>query len=238
MNDNNTNPKTTGKDNTIDMNETDKTNIMNDNNENSGVARNARARELAFKNLGLVRKEANRRLANSPVAGDAELREEWFKELVQEGVPGLLRAAEMFDPSRGTAFSTYALRGWVRKTVGEKFNELCDTWNHVSLDAPAGAEDSDATLGDLVADEDAETAAEAADRADRRSLVRELVALLPERERSVTTRHWGLDGLAPRTLAEIAETDGVAVQCIGRVWKRAEKRLRRLAAEAGLDPAA
>lgn len=36
---------------------------------------------------------------------------------MQEGVLGLIRAAEKFDPSRGFAFSTYATN-WVRSLVG------------------------------------------------------------------------------------------------------------------------
>ena len=40
------------------------------------------------------------------------------QDLVQEGVLGLIRAAEKFDPKRGFAFSTYATN-WVRSLVGK-----------------------------------------------------------------------------------------------------------------------
>ena len=39
-----------------------------------------------------------------------------YEELVQEGSLGLLRAAELFDPSRGLRFSTYATI-WIKGTL-------------------------------------------------------------------------------------------------------------------------
>jgi len=39
-----------------------------------------------------------------------------YAELVQEGSLGLLRAAELFDPSRGIRFSTYATI-WIKGTL-------------------------------------------------------------------------------------------------------------------------
>mmetsp|Transcript_5223 Transcript_5223/g.12449 ORF Transcript_5223/g.12449 Transcript_5223/m.12449 type:complete len:504 (-) Transcript_5223:132-1643(-) len=41
-----------------------------------------------------------------------------FEELVQEGSLGLLRAAELFDPSRGIRFSTYATI-WIKGTLSK-----------------------------------------------------------------------------------------------------------------------
>eukprot|EP01083_Nonionella_stella_P168299 567801_1 len=40
-----------------------------------------------------------------------------YEEMVQEGSLGLLRAAELFDPSRGLRFSTYATI-WIKGVLG------------------------------------------------------------------------------------------------------------------------
>lgn len=65
--------------------------------------------ELVRSNLRLVVSIAQRLLQN---AGDLE-----FEDLLQEGVLGLQRAAEKFDPTLGYKFSTYAT-WWVRQAIG------------------------------------------------------------------------------------------------------------------------
>lgn len=65
--------------------------------------------ELVRSNLRLVVSIAQRLVQN---AGDMEL-----EDLLQEGVLGLQRAAEKFDPTLGYKFSTYAT-WWVRQAIG------------------------------------------------------------------------------------------------------------------------
>ncbi|MBF9131387.1 sigma-70 family RNA polymerase sigma factor [Plantactinospora sp. S1510] len=65
--------------------------------------------ELVRSNLRLVISIAQRLVQN---AGDME-----FEDLLQEGVLGLQRAAEKFDPTLGYKFSTYAT-WWVRQAIG------------------------------------------------------------------------------------------------------------------------
>lgn len=59
--------------------------------------------ELVLRNVGLVRV-----LVRSQYARRAEHRGVPIEELIQEGLLGLIRTAELFDPSRGLRFSTYA----------------------------------------------------------------------------------------------------------------------------------
>ena len=59
--------------------------------------------ELVSRNVGLVRAVVRSRYARR-----AEHRGVPIDELIQEGSLGLIRAAELFDPSRGLRFSTYA----------------------------------------------------------------------------------------------------------------------------------
>jgi RNA polymerase primary sigma factor len=78
-------------------------------------AERAARNELALANLPLVpywAKRFTRRLG----------RKVDFDDLVQEGRIGLLRAAELYDPSRGVAFSTYASH-WIKQRMGRAFDK-------------------------------------------------------------------------------------------------------------------
>lgn len=61
-------------------------------------------------NIGMVVKLANR-YNHSHIAGSLTL-----EDLVQEGLFGLHRAIELFDPARGYKFSTYAFN-WIRQCI-------------------------------------------------------------------------------------------------------------------------
>jgi len=61
---------------------------------------------LAMANMGLVYSVVNQMFSNASWQGSKE-------ELVQEGSLGLLRAAELYDPSKGVKFCTYAV-WWIK----------------------------------------------------------------------------------------------------------------------------
>ena len=94
-----------------------------------------------------------------------------------------------------------------------------------SLDRSIG-EDSDATLGDLVPDEDAEDPERiATDGMARREVVLALEGL-HERERGVLELRYGLLGDEPRTLEEIGALYGVTRERIRQIEKKTLAKLR------------
>lgn len=80
----------------------------------STVVDRARARYLIFRNRMV---EANLRLA-VPIAKQFLRSGVPLVDLIQEGVTGLVRATEKFDPARGLKFSTYAC-WWIRQRVSQ-----------------------------------------------------------------------------------------------------------------------
>lgn len=72
--------------------------------------------KIVMANMGLVHAVVRSKLGASSskfLDGGAS-----YEELVQEGSLGLLRAAELFDPSRGLRFSTYATI-WIKGVLGK-----------------------------------------------------------------------------------------------------------------------
>lgn len=68
--------------------------------------------KLVLHNLRMVVQHANR---VHKAAGEKGLP---LQDLIQEGVLGLIRSIEKFDPDRGYKFSTYAL-WWIRQSIGK-----------------------------------------------------------------------------------------------------------------------
>lgn len=69
--------------------------------------------KLVMANMGLVHAVVRGRLNASGLSRSGIS----YEELVQEGSLGLLRAAELFDPSKGLRFSTYATI-WIKGVLG------------------------------------------------------------------------------------------------------------------------
>ncbi len=66
--------------------------------------------ELVVRNLGLVKKMAR------IYASSGEHATTGYEDIFQDGVEGLMKAAEKYDYNRGTRFSTYAIY-WIRQSI-------------------------------------------------------------------------------------------------------------------------
>jgi RNA polymerase primary sigma factor len=171
------------------------------------AARNA----LVEAHVGLVHAVAHR----CSVAPGLE-----YEDLVQEGMMGLIRAAELFDPGQGVAFSTYATL-WIKQGIlrALKTNrlialpinaaadvaELPIAREPLSLEMPVGQE-RDTPLRDLIPDDQAEDEGAIL----RRVHLEQLMARLPEGlRRVIELRYWG-----EMTLRQAAEQLGVTKEAV------------------------
>jgi RNA polymerase primary sigma factor len=106
----------------------------------------------------------------------------------------------------------------------EKVTELrCYQQHGQSLDAPLG-EESETTLGDTLADEDASTPAADAEAADRQDALNEVLAQLTPRELEVIRLRHGLDG-DELTLDAIGQRQGVSRERIRQIEALALRKL-------------
>lgn len=191
-------------------------------------ARDREIRRLVGENLGLARLEAWRLVWRWAPGEDAAAQAALAEDLFHEGVLGLRRAAEKFDPSRGFKFSTYAV-WWVKRMAGEAARDWRAAVDTVSLDAPF-RDGEDGSPVDRVADEEAADPAEEADRSLRLDWVRSLLGALPERDRAMVEMHYGIRGGREATFAEIGAAFRVSAQRAARIVDRALRRLRAAAA--------
>jgi RNA polymerase primary sigma factor len=95
----------------------------------------------------------------------------------------------------------------------------------VSLDTPVGDGD-ESRLGQLIADERAESPYERAAESVARQALSNALRNLPQRERQVLELRYGLYGATPKTYEEIGRTLGVTRERIRQMERRCLERLR------------
>jgi RNA polymerase sigma factor (sigma-70 family) len=131
------------------------------------------------------------------------VRQQWlgqlpFADALHEGRLGLWRALQGYDRSRGTRFSTYAVPAITHAV-----------WRAVSQQHQAMRPLQSSNLSP--ASEFADMAA-GLQRAELEAELYRLIARLPPRLSQVIVAHYGLDGNATQTFAEIGRTLGVTRQ--------------------------
>ena len=151
-------------------------------------------------------------------------------DLIQEGYFAVLDAVKAYDPASGykfTAYLNYPLKNRFNEIAGGRGSKKEPLNYSISLDAPLGEDMDSLTLGDMVADENAETDFEAAEdniiNAQLKAALDDCLATLPKDEQSVITRHY-YDG---QTLTSIAKQSGNTYNRTLSLREKALKNLRR-----------
>lgn len=150
-----------------------------------------------------------------------------FEDLVQEAYMGLIDAAELYDPKRGTKFSTYA-RWHILKRVMDSIhnrNEIVRTPRRRPAHICAHLDEEQMVR---IADP-GPTAMEQLDEDDMVNEVRELIKLLPAREAIVIRLRHGIN-TEKMTLAKIGDILAVTPERVRQIQNMAEEKLRQLLA--------
>jgi len=194
---------------------------------------------MVTRNLGLVSKLAQKMYYKNEQYS--------YEDLFQEGVMGLMRAIEKFDPKEGCRFSTYSYYwiycfvskyhtnhyGRVRvpshvkeklrkleKTDSEGFITLKNTLPYVvSLNSCVG---ESSTLEDLVCDNSFQEL-----DCELEIIQDQMRKVLSEREYNVICDRYGLDGKIAKSQRECGSLYGVSYTMIYLIEKRAIEKLRK-----------
>jgi RNA polymerase primary sigma factor len=98
--------------------------------------------------------------------------------------------------------------------------------SHISIDRPIDGDEGSASLADSLTDESAEAQVFASDLDHVRTVMREVVDEMGEREALVLRRRFGLDGSAPESLKEIGKMLGLSAERVRQIQAAALDRLR------------
>ena len=120
------------------------------------------------------------------------------------------------------------------KSPGELHGALTARKTVVSYDVPIGPGE-DGSFSELLADESGPEAENLFMEDALKDSVRDLLDTLPERERYVVERRYGLDGDGCATLAEIGAGIGVTRERVRQIQRSALSRLRSRALDAELE---
>ncbi|MCC7420669.1 MAG: sigma-70 family RNA polymerase sigma factor [Planctomycetaceae bacterium] len=165
--------------------------------------------------------EANLRLVVSVAARFAS-REVTLNELVSESLAPLMRAVELFDPSQGNNFSTYATHA-VRNAIGRALHRRSRMRERMVATEPLRLDETPA-----------QPAPETPARATRRSaLASRALSLLAPRERTILAARYGLEGFTrEHTFREIGGLLGLSKE---RARVLAHQSIEALQAQFGED---
>jgi RNA polymerase nonessential primary-like sigma factor len=144
-----------------------------------------------------------------------------LRELAQ-----VLRARRQLLMQSGRAPTIDELAQAMGKPGVEIAELFCVTEHISSLDAPRSESDDRALIDQLVVESDAAPGSSALDETP--SPVDALIARLPQRQRQVLERRYGLNDRGVQTLAEIAADFGLTRERVRQIQSEALSRLRKL----------
>ena len=150
-----------------------------------------------------------------------------IEDLVSIGTIGLIKAVKTFCPNKNIKLATYASRCieneilmFLRKTNQHK--------NDISIDEPLNIDwDGNELLLSDILGTDEDTVNGNIESEAEKSVLREAVEHLPEREKSIMEMRFGLIDGKEKTQKEVADIIGISQSYISRLEKRIIKKLRK-----------
>ncbi len=150
-----------------------------------------------------------------------------IEDLISIGTIGLIKAVETYQPEKKIKLATYASR-CIENEILMYLRKNANRRGEVSLDEPLNTDwdGNELLLSDVLGTDSDVIERPLEDDVDR-NLLFDAVRRLPERERTIITMRFGLNGRKERTQKEVADLLGISQSYISRLEKRIIHRLKR-----------
>lgn len=150
-----------------------------------------------------------------------------IEDLISIGTIGLIKAVETYKPAKNIKLATYASR-CIENEILMHLRKNANRRGEVSLDEPLNTDwdGNELLLSDVLGTDSDSIEKPIEDDVDR-DLLFTAITHLSERERTIITMRFGLDGRRERTQKEVADLLGISQSYISRLEKKIMKRLKK-----------
>ncbi len=149
------------------------------------------------------------------------------EDLVSIGTIGLMKAVRTFNPDKNIKLATYASR-CIENEILMHLRKINNMKSEISFDEPLSVDwdGNELTLRDVLGTEPDDVYDEL-EYDDEKRLVAQVVDSLPQKERELMIRRYGLNGAEPKTQKQLADFMGISQSYISRLEKRILEKLKK-----------
>ncbi len=150
-----------------------------------------------------------------------------IEDLTSIGTIGLIKAVNTFRPDKNIKLATYASR-CIENEILMYLRKSSQLRNEVSIDEPLNVDwdGNELLLSDILGSEP-DTVNRDIEFEDEKNLLIKTINSMGERERTIMSMRFGLDGGKEHTQKEVADILGISQSYISRLEKRIIERLRK-----------
>ena len=150
-----------------------------------------------------------------------------IEDLISIGTIGLIKAVGTYNPGKNIKLATYASR-CIENEILMYLRKISTRRNEVSFDEPLNTDwdGKELLLSDVLGTE-GDMVMKPIEEVVDRALLFEAVSRLSEREQTIITLRFGLNGKQERTQKEVADLLGISQSYISRLEKRIISRLKK-----------
>lgn len=155
------------------------------------------------------------------------------EDLVSIGTIGLMKAVRTFNPEKNIKLATYASR-CIENEILMHLRKVNNMKGEVSFDEPLSVDwdGNELTLRDVLGT-DPDDVFDEIEYDDEKRLLRDTVNALPEKEKDLMVKRFGLNGEKGLTQKELADSLGISQSYISRLEKRILEKIKSELLKAG-----